>query len=124
MILQYALPSLDNTTITVSYGTEIHIVNITNEMPVLIPIMTENVILNCDAESAEWTYPQTPIGQNPLTLDLYTRIYPKKFHCTNKDTTTSRRTVHSVRLAAIGKYQMVMLCCHYLRVMEYNLHIE
>ena len=109
MILQYALSSLDNTTITVSYGTETHIVNITNEMPVLIPVMTENVTLNCDAQSAEWIYSQTPIGQNPLTLDLYTRMYPKKFHCTNKDTTTTRRIVHSVTLAAIGKYQMVML---------------
>ena len=71
--------------------------------------MTENVILNCDAESAEWTYPQTPIGQNPLTLDLYTKMYAKIFYCTNMDTTTSRRIVHNVTLSAIGKYQMVML---------------
>ena len=109
MILQYTLPSLDNTTITVSYGTETHIVNITNEMPVLIPVMTENVILNCDAQSAEWIYSQTPIGQNPLTLGLYTKMYAKIFYCANMDTTTSRRIVHSVTLAAIGKYQMVML---------------
>ena len=96
---------LDNTTITVSYGTETHIVNIT---PVLIPVMTENVILNCDAESAEWAYSQT-LRQNPLTLDLYTKMYAKIFYCTNMDTTTSRRVVHSVTLAAIGKYQMVVL---------------
>ena len=103
VIVYYTLPSLDNTTITVSYGTETHIVNITNEMPVLIPVMTENVILNCDAESAEWTYSQTPIGQNPLTLDLYTKMYAKIFYCTSMDTTTSRRIVHNVTLSAIGK---------------------
>ena len=103
MNLQYILPSLDNTTITVSYGTETHILSITNEMPILIPVMTENVVLYCDAESADWTYSDTPIGQNPLTLDLYTRMYEKVFYCTNMDGTTSRRVVHSVRLAAIGK---------------------
>ena len=103
MNLQYILPSLDNTTITVSYGTETHILSITNEMPILIPVMTENVVLYCDAESADWTYSQTPIGHNPLTLDLYTKMYTKNFYCTNMDDTTSRRIVHSVRLAAIGK---------------------
>ena len=109
MILQYTLTSLDNTTITVSYGTETHIVDITNKMTVLIPVMTENVILNCDAESAEWIYPQT-LRQNPLTLvDLYTKMYAKKLYCTSMDTTTSIHKVHSVTLSAIGKYQMVML---------------
>ena len=72
-------------------------------MPVLIPVMTENVTLNCDAESAEWTHSKTPIGQNPLTLDLYTKMYAKIFYCTSMDTTTSRRIIHSVTLAAIGK---------------------
>ena len=78
-------------------------------MPVLIPVMTENVILNCDAESAEWTYSENLIGQNLLTIDLYTKKDAKKFYCTNIDITTSRRVVHSVTLAAIGKYQMVVL---------------
>ena len=109
MILQYTLTSLDNTTITVSYGTETHIVNITNETPILIPVMTENVILNCDAQSAEWIYSQTLFGQNPLTLDLYTKMYAKIFYCANMDTTTSIHKVHSVTLAANGKYQMIML---------------
>ena len=103
MILQYTLPSLDNTTITVSYGTETQILSTTNEIPILIPVMTENVVLYCDAESADWTYSQTPIGQNPLTLDLYTKMYVRVFYCTNMDDTTSRRVVHSVTLAAIGK---------------------
>ena len=65
--------------------------------------MTENVTLYCDAESAEWTYSETPIGQNPLTLDLWTKMYARIFYCTNMDDTTSRRVVHSVTLTAIGK---------------------
>ena len=65
-------------------------------MPVLIPVMTENVILNCDAESAEWTYSQTSIGQNSLTLDLYTKVYAKTFYCTSMDNATTRRIVHNV----------------------------
>ena len=76
-------------------------------MPILIPVMTENVILNCDAESAEWTYSETSIGQNSLTIDLYTKKHAKIFYCTNMNTTALRRIVHSVTLAAIGKYQMV-----------------
>ena len=106
MIYDIFLRSLDNTTITVSYGTKTHILSTTNEMPILIPVMTENVTLYCDAESADWTYSKeskTPIGQNPLTLDLYTKMYVKVFYCTNMDDTTSRRIVHSVTLAAIGK---------------------
>ena len=106
--LQYTLPYLDNTTITVSYGAETHILSITNEIPILIPVMTENVILYCDAESAEWTYSDASDRQNLLTLDLYTKMYAKIFNCTNMNTTTSRRVVHSVTLAAIGKYVMVM----------------
>ena len=107
-----------------SYGTETHILSITNEIPVLIPLMTENVILNCDAESAEWTYSDTSVGQNPLTLDLYTKMYSKIFNCTNMDTTTSRRVVHSVTLAAIGKYVMVMLCYLRVRTTEYQLRTD
>ena len=121
MILQYTLPYLDNTTITVSYGAENHILSITNEIPILIPVMTENVVLYCDAESAEWMYSNTSVEQNPLTLDLYTKMYSKIFYCTNMDTTTSRRVVHSVTLAAIGKYVMVMLCN--LRDINYGISI-
>ena len=104
-----------------SYGAETHILSITNEIPILIPVMTENVVLYCDAESAEWTYSDASDEQNPLTLDLYTRMYSEIFNCTNMDTTTSRRVVHSVTLAAIGKYVMVMLC--YLRAINYGISI-
>ena len=40
------------------------------------------------------------------------------------DTTASRRVVHSVTLAAIGKYVMVMLCYLRVRTTEYQLRTD
>ena len=33
-----------------------HVKDIVNTNPVLIPVMTENVDISCDAEEGEWSY--------------------------------------------------------------------
>ena len=104
MIYDIFLRSLDNTTITVSYGTKTHILSTTNEMPILIPVMTENVciVMLNQLFGLSLKKVKLQLDRITLTLDLYTKMYVV-FYCTNMDDTTSRRIVHSVTLAAIGK---------------------
>ena len=100
---------LDNTTITVSYSSTTHVRDITNTDSVLIPVMTENVVISCDAEGGEWYY----YGQtgtihtrvsNPVNIDLFTKEYALTFECRKRESTSGFRTVHSVTVVAVGEY--------------------
>ena len=102
---------LDNTTITVSYSSTTHVRDITNTNSVLIPVMTDNVAISCDAEEGKWSY---YIGQtgtahtgasNPVNIDLFTKEYALTFDCKKRESSYSGlRTVHSVTVVAVGKY--------------------
>ena len=98
----------DNTTIVVSYKDIVHVREITNNNPVIIPIMTESVVISCDAEGGKWTYRQSTGARltgvaNPITIDLFTLEYVLRFECTKRDSLGSNRNIHKVDILAVGE---------------------
>ena len=98
----------DNTTIVVSYKDIVQVREITNNNPVLIPVMTESVAISCDAEGGKWTYAQPTRARltgvaNPITIDLFTLEYVLRFECTKRDSTGSNRNIHNVDIHAVGE---------------------
>eukprot|EP00800_Vazella_pourtalesii_P003166 TRINITY_DN131_c0_g1_i4.p1 TRINITY_DN131_c0_g1~~TRINITY_DN131_c0_g1_i4.p1 ORF type:complete len:543 (-),score=119.79 TRINITY_DN131_c0_g1_i4:298-1926(-) len=96
-----------NTTITVSHGDITHIRDIADRNNVYIPVMTENVMISCDADSALWNYSPTGLSPqsdvpNPLTIDLFTLQYATTYFCTNTDIYNDRIIVKMVTLKAYG----------------------
>ena len=78
-------------------------VKISKQALVPIPVMTEDVKLSCDAgTTVEWYYQHDSItGQNPLTLDIFTKEIGGVFNC--KDINTPNRIYEFVNLQPIGK---------------------
>ena len=104
----YSLFHTDNTTITVSYEDTTHIRDIDDRNRVYIPVMTENVIISCDADMALWTYNPTDISQqtdipNPLMIDLFTLQYGIDYFCTDVNINNKRVLVNIVILYAYGE---------------------
>ena len=97
----------DNTTITVSYEDTTHIRDIDDRDNVYIPVMTENVMISCDADMALWSYDPTIQLQtnitNPLTIDLFTIQFVTYYFCTDVDINDRRVAVKSVTLRAYGE---------------------
>ena len=78
-----------------------------------VPVMTENVSINCDAEVAEWNYDPTGVSlqtniPSPVTIDLLTTQYAITYFCTNTDIYNYRIIAKSVTLKAYGE-----LCSDY-----------
>ena len=108
MCISYSLFHTDNTTITVSYGDITHVRDIDDRNSVYIPVMTENVMISCDADMALWTYSLAGISQqtnipNPLMLDLFIIQYDTDYFCTDVDINNERALVNIVRLRAYGE---------------------
>ena len=104
----YSLFNTDNTTITVSYEDTTHIRDNDDINRVYIPVMTENVMISCDADMALWSYNPTGISQqtnipNPLMIDLFTIQYDTVYFCTDVNINNERVTVKAVRLRAYGE---------------------
>ena len=98
----------DNTTIVVSYKDIAQVREITNNSPVLIPIMTESVVISCDAEGGKWSYRQSTGARltgvaNLITIDLFTLEYVLRFECTKRDSSGSNRNIHNVDIFAVGE---------------------
>ena len=113
MLYNYTFHTSDNTTITVRYGDTVYVRDITNRERVPLPVMTEGVVISCDAEGGEWSYQQSSTGirlsgqVNPINIALFTLEYSVTvsvtFECTKRDASGSRRTVHRVILQAVGE---------------------
>ena len=99
----YTFHISDNTTITVRYGDTVYIRDITNRERVPLPVMTEGVVISCDAEGGEWNYSGQSTLANPISIDLFTLEYSVTFACTKRDPSGARRTVHRVTLQAVGE---------------------
>ena len=98
----------DNTTITVSYEDTTHIRDIDDRNSVYIPVMTENVIISCDADMALWNYNPAGISQqtnipNPLIIDLFTLQYATVYFCTDVNINNRRVIVNAITLRAYGE---------------------
>ena len=101
----------DNTTITVSYEDTTHIRDSFYSV-VYIPVMTENVMISCDADMALWDYNPTGISQqtnipNPLMIDLFTLQYAAYYYCTDVNINNKKVVVKSVRLRAYGELYLI-----------------
>ena len=73
-----------------------------------IPVMTENVMISCDADSALWSYHPTGLSPqsnvpNPVMIDLFTLQYAITYFCTNTDMYNYRVIVKMVTLKAYGE---------------------
>ena len=73
-----------------------------------IPVITENIMISCDADSALWNYNPTGLSPqsnvpNPVTIDLFTLQYATDYFCTNMDISNYRVIVKSVTLKAYGE---------------------
>ena len=104
----YSLFHTDNTTITVSYEDTTHVRDIYGRNSVYIPVMTENVMISCDADMALWTYSPTDISQqtsipNPLMIDLFTIQNATDYYCTDVNINNERIIVNRVTLRAYGE---------------------
>ena len=109
MLYNYTFHTSDNTTITVSYRDTVYVRDITNRERVPLPVMTEGVVISCDAEGGEWSYQKSSTGMglsgqvNPINIALFTLEYSVTFECTKIDPSGARRTVHRVTLQAVGE---------------------
>ena len=109
MLYIYTFHTSDNTTITVSYRDTVYVRDITNRERVPLPVMTEGVVISCDAEGGEWSYQKSSTGMglsgqvNPINIALFTLEYSVTFDCTKIDPSGARRTVHRVTLQAVGE---------------------
>ena len=73
-----------------------------------ILVITENVMISCDADSALSNYDPTGLSlqsniPNPVTIDLFTLQYAITYFCTNTDIYNYRVIVKSVTLKAYGE---------------------
>ena len=82
-------------------------VKISKQAQVPIPVMTEDVTLSCDAgTTVEWSYQTNSMtGQNPLTLDIFTKELGGVFNC--KDVNSPNKMYEFVNLQPIGKYSIL-----------------
>ena len=73
-----------------------------------VPVMTENVMISCDADSALWNYfpiavPVLTNESNPVTIDLFTLQYATGYSCTDENINNNRKIVKYISLMAYGE---------------------
>ena len=74
-----------------------------------IPVITENIMISCDADSALWNYnptgvsPQINSQPNPVMIDLFTLQYAITYFCTNTNIYNNKVIVKSVTLKSYSE---------------------